>query len=320
MASSLVRNKRTLHDQQAISASVPHFSVIVAVYNDWGPLEHCLRSLAEQVNVPPFELIIVDDGSEETVPESISAWRSRFPLTVVQQPHAGIAAARNRGVQTSAGSVFVFTDADCELQSNCLSTLQAALLSFPQHSCFQLHLVSDRSSLIGRAEELRLMSIQNQTLQPDGSIRYLNTAGFAIRRSHVSPGAQLFDPLTQRAEDTLLLAEFIQRGELPLFVRDAIVQHTIKLSWHECLFKDMRSAWRESRTYDRIAAKGVTVRMGDMARVQMMISMWKTAKEPSIGRMAWFVVVARRTVHRSVRFIYKALRRFRKPLSEEVSS
>jgi glycosyltransferase involved in cell wall biosynthesis len=289
------------------------------VYNDWGPLKRCLQSLGGQENAPPFEVIIVDDGSVEAAPESIRGWNGRFPLAVVRQPHGGIAAARNLGVQRSVGSILVFTDADCELQSNCLGALQAALLGFPQQSCFQLHLVSDGSSLIGRAEQLRLMSIQSQTLQPDGSIRYLNTAGFAIRRAYVRADGQLFDPAAQRAEDTLLLAELIRRSQLPMFVPDAIVQHTIKLSWAECLFKDMRSAWREGKTYDMIAAKRVTIRMGDRARMKMMAAMWKTANHASVGRTAWFVVIARRTVHRSVRFIYHALRRFRKPLPEQVS-
>jgi glycosyltransferase involved in cell wall biosynthesis len=311
--------KKTLHDQHPNPASVPYFSIIVAVYNEWGAVERCLESLGGQENAAPFEVILVDDGSVEAAPESIRAWNGRYPLAVARQPHRGIAAARNLGVQTSVGSILVFTDADCQLQSNCLRALEAALLGFPQQSCFQLHLVSDRSSLMGRAEQLRLMSIQNQTLQPEGSIRYLNTAGFAIRRACISDDGRLFDPAAQRAEDTLLLAELIRRGQLPWFVSDAIVQHTIELSWAECLFKDIRSAWREGKTYDMIAAKRVTIRMGDRTRLKMMASMWKTANQPCLGRTAWFVVIARRTVHRSVRFIYNALRRFRKPLPEQVS-
>jgi glycosyltransferase involved in cell wall biosynthesis len=311
--------KRTLHGPQPNPASVPYFSIIVAVYNDWGPLDRCLASLSKQENAAPFEVILVDDGSPDAAPDLFRAWNARFPFTILCQPHRGIAAARNLGVQRSVGSVLVFTDADCELQSNCLSALEAGLLGFPEQSCFQLHLVSDPSSLIGRAEQLRLMSIQNQTLQPDGSIRYLNTAGFAIRRASINPDGQLFDPSAQRAEDTLLLAELIRRGQSPRFVRDAMVKHTPELSWPACLFKDMRSAWREGKTYDIIAAKGVTVRMGDRARLKMMASMWSTANQPSLGKMAWFVVICRRAVHRSVRFVYTTLRRLRKPLPEQVS-
>jgi hypothetical protein len=67
-------------------------------------------------------------------------------------------------------------------------------------------------------------------LQPDGSIRYLNTAGFAIRRKGADVAAGLFEPVARRAEDTLLLANLMRRGQLPLFVPDAIVEHAIPLS------------------------------------------------------------------------------------------
>jgi glycosyltransferase involved in cell wall biosynthesis len=291
---------------------MPHFSVIIAVYNDWGALDYCLRALGRQENAPSFEVIVVDDGSDASAPESLRLSNPQFPLMFLRQAHAGIATARNFGVQDATGSVLVFTDADCEMRPDCLSILHAATLNFPRHSCFQLRLVSDCSTLTGRAEQLRLLSIQNQTLQPDGSIRYLNTAGFAVRRTYLNPGTQLFDAQAQRAEDTLLLANLILRADLPLFVGDAVVQHTIRLSWIGCLLKDARSAWREGRTYDMIAAKGVTVRMDDVARMKMMLSMWNSAKQPSIGRMAWLIVISRRTLHRIVRLLYKALSRLRR--------
>jgi glycosyltransferase involved in cell wall biosynthesis len=265
--------------------SMPDFSIIIALYDDWEPIERCLRSLSEQVNAPSFEAIIVDDGSDYEAPESIREWNTHFPLTIVRQPRAGISAARNRGIRAANGSILLFTDADCEMQSNCLSAVADAVCTFPLQNCFQLHLAGERSNLLGRAEELRLLSIQWQALQPDGCIRYLNTAGFAVRRTFVGIDGRLFDPLALRAEDTLLLADLILRGELPLFVRDAIVQHRITLSWYQCLIKDIRSAWQEGRTYDMIAAKGVSVRMSDSARMKMMRSMWNSAKLEPIGRM-----------------------------------
>lgn len=291
-----------------MSNLMPHFSVIIAVYNDWEPIEQCLRSLGQQVNAPEFEVIVVDDGSDQEAPQSIRNWNERFPIGIVRQQHSGISAARNRGIQTAKGSILVFTDADCEMESECLSVLAAAASSIPQCNCFQLHLAGEQSNLLGRAEELRLMSIQQHAVRPDGRIRYLNTAGFAIRRASVGANQALFDPFAERAEDTLLLADLIRRGELPFFVPNAIVRHRINLSLLSCLVKDVRSAWREGATYDKIAAQGVSVRMSDAARLRMMGSMWDSSKQDSIGRTAWFVTVARRTVHRLVRSLYKALR------------
>src|SRR5215469_950104 len=78
------------------SPATLQISVVIAVYEDWAPLDNCLRSLAEQVNPPEFEVIVVDDGSRRATPEQIYRWVDCFPLTVLRQEHAGISTARNR--------------------------------------------------------------------------------------------------------------------------------------------------------------------------------------------------------------------------------
>jgi len=286
----------------------PAFSIIICVYNDWSLLDDCLRSLAGQASAPSLEVIIVDDGSRDDVPDSIQQWIRNAPVTIVKQPHAGIATARNRGIQAAKGSVLVFVDADCKLQANCLAVLSSAIADFPQTDYFQLRITGDCANLVGRAEELRLISFQNHMLQPDGRIRYLNTAGFAIRRSKADVEAGLFDVRAIRAEDTLLLAMLMQRGELPRFVVGATVQHAIHLSLMECFLKDIRSAYVEGPTYDIVSALGVKIRVSQRERLQVLCSMWKTAGQNSIGRTAWFVLLARQTLQRIVSFGYRYLR------------
>jgi glycosyltransferase involved in cell wall biosynthesis len=276
-------------------STAPLFSIVIGVYDDWSPLENCLISLAQQTTNSAFEVIVVDDGSTLPAPEFINR-KFPHPFTIVRQSHAGIAAARNRGVQVSKGSVLVCIDADCILKSNCLAALEHALRQFPQHSCFQLHLVGNLCGVVGKAEELRLISLQERMLQPDGRIRYLNTAGFAIRRERVDVDMGMFDPAAQRGEDTLLLANLMQEGELPFFISDAIVQHAISLSVWQCLCKDVRSAYHEGRTYNVIGSKGVRFRLSYSDRLIMLKSMWKISAQRSIGRSAWFVLVARQAV------------------------
>jgi hypothetical protein len=148
-------------------------------------------------------------------------------------------------------------------------------------------------------------------LQPDGRIRYLNTAGFAIRRGKADIENGVFDPNALRGEDTLLLANLMQIGELPLFVPDAVVEHCVPLSLTESLRKDIRSVNLERRTYDTIASRGVRVRLTHRERLKLLLSMWKTARRDSIGRSAWFVLVARQGFKRSLSFAYQCLRRRR---------
>lgn len=203
--------------------------------------------------------------------------------------------------------MLLFVDADCRLEPNCLAALNVAIERSPQHDCFQLRLVGNCSSLVGRAEQLRLATFQNLMLQTDARIRYLNTAGFAIRVARLDRTKDVFDPAALRAEDTLLLANLMQTGELPLFVPDAVVEHAIPLSFTGCLRKDIRSVYLERRAYAIIASKGVRIRVTHRERLGLLWSMWRAAGRGSIGRSAWFALVLRQAFQRMISFGYQCL-------------
>jgi GT2 family glycosyltransferase len=283
-----------------VSAGPPLFSIIIGVYNDWKPLDQCLQSVAQQVKAPSFEVVVVDDGSNESAPDFIRQWRRTYPLTISSGVHQGVAAARNQGIRAASGKLLLFVDADCKLHEDCLMNLASIVVDSPHHDCFQLRLSGDCSTTVGRVEELRLKTLQDHMLQSSGCIRYLNTAGFAIRRSKVNFATGLFDPVARRAEDTLLLAGLMQSGELPFFVPDAIVQHAIPLSLASFLLKAIRSAYLEARTYQVIAFKGVRIRVSHRERLRMLSSMWKASHDRKIGRSAWFVLLTRQVLQRLV--------------------
>jgi glycosyltransferase involved in cell wall biosynthesis len=297
-------------EREIIATSPPLFSIIIAVCDDWAPLDQCLRSLEQEANGPRFEVIVTDDGSSEAAPDFIHGWAKSYPLTIIRQDHSGISIARNRGVQESKGSVLLFVDADCRFQPGCLASLAATIRDFPQHNYFQLHLAGDCVGVVGKAEELRLIMLQEHMLQPDGHIRYLNTAGFAIRRAAVDVERGVFNPVALRAEDTFLMATLMQRGELPFFVPDATIQHAIHLSLAQSLRKDLRSIYFEAQTYDLIAAKGVKFRVSHRERLAMLWAMWKTSGRKSIGRRAWFVVAGRQGLRLVASYAYHFLRGF----------
>ena len=287
--------------------SSPLFSIIIAVYNDWVVLEGCLQALSLQEGSSKFEVLLVDDGSDEPAPESVLHWRESFPISLLRQEHSGISPARNKGIQASKGAVLVFVDADCRMLVNCLAALESSLTLPPQQGSFQLHLVGDCANVVGRAEQLRLIALQNHLLLPDGHIRYLNTAGFAILRSKISDEGNLFDPIAIRAEDTLLLATLMSRGELPVFVPGAMVRHAIPLSLLACLQKDVRSAYVERRAYDVIASRGIDIQLTNADRWAIMTTMWKASAQASIGRASWFIVTGRQVLRLFISLVYRIL-------------
>jgi glycosyltransferase involved in cell wall biosynthesis len=296
-----------MDEQAPTHTSTPFFSVIIGVYNGWGALDSCLRSLAQQVNAPAFEVILVDDGSANPAPDFIQDWSKHYPLVISRHPHEGVSAARNQGVRISNAPILVFADADSRFETNCLAILASTITNFPQHNSFQLRLTGDSSTLVGRVETLRLMNLQNHLLQPNGTLRYLNTAGFAIRRTQVNVEAGIFYTRAIRGEDTLLLADLIQRGQLPMLVAGAVVQHETPFSLLESLRKEIRSAYLEMSTYRMIDSRGVKFQVSHRERLRMLRRMWETSNRPSIGRTAWFVLVIRQVLRLLVHSVCRVL-------------
>ncbi len=100
-------------------------SVVIPTYNRLPILRKCLLALEEQINNPiieNYEIIVVDDGSnDETIPW-LSTNKTNFPhLKLIEQLHAGPGAARNLGVENAKGNVIIFIDSDLVVDNYFLS-------------------------------------------------------------------------------------------------------------------------------------------------------------------------------------------------------
>lgn len=87
-------------------------SVVVPTCNRRRVLAEVLQALDGQREVPPFEIVVVDDGSTDGTFEWLSARAGRRPLRLLRQENLGPAAARNRGVEASAGALIAFLGDD----------------------------------------------------------------------------------------------------------------------------------------------------------------------------------------------------------------
>ena len=84
-------------------------SVVVPHYNrtDW--LKAAVESVLAQ-SLDDFELIIVDDGSDEEAPGLDSSRDKR--IRYVRQAHRGVSVARNHGMSLATGKYIAFLDSD----------------------------------------------------------------------------------------------------------------------------------------------------------------------------------------------------------------
>ena len=86
-------------------------SVIIPVYNGEQSIKASLDSLAKQTH-NRFEAIIINDGSVDRTEEVVERYRDSLHINYYYQENAGVAAARNKGLDLAKGEYVSFLDAD----------------------------------------------------------------------------------------------------------------------------------------------------------------------------------------------------------------
>ncbi|MEP6767386.1 MAG: glycosyltransferase family A protein [Acidobacteriota bacterium] len=104
----------------------PLFSVVVPTFERLETLVRVLDALGEQVSPPPFEVVVVDDGSRDETPRRLAAHRTQYPFRFFSQKNGGPASARNRGVSESRGRFVLFLGDDTVPEPELLAVHAAA--------------------------------------------------------------------------------------------------------------------------------------------------------------------------------------------------
>lgn len=104
----------------------PSVSHIIPVYNGALHLAEAIASLRPEL-LPGDEIIVVDDGSTDH--SAAIAEAAGEPVRVLREPHLGVNASRNRGLQVARGDWICFLDADDVALPNRLALLGARLLA-----------------------------------------------------------------------------------------------------------------------------------------------------------------------------------------------
>ena len=103
-------------------------SYIITVYNKTKYLRKCLDSLLDNVKSDDYEIIVVDDGSNdgsEAICDEYASKDSR--IRVLHKDNAGVSAARNSGIKAANGEWITILDGDDYIRSNSFSKLQKAI-------------------------------------------------------------------------------------------------------------------------------------------------------------------------------------------------
>jgi glycosyltransferase involved in cell wall biosynthesis len=107
-----------------MTSPAPRVSVLIPCWNAGRYIAETVASAVAQT-LPPFEIVLVDDGSTD---ESVARAREAAPAIVVDRnPGRGAGAARNHASRLARGDFFQYLDADDLLEPHALATRAAAL-------------------------------------------------------------------------------------------------------------------------------------------------------------------------------------------------
>lgn len=187
------------------------FSVIMPTRNRAWCISDAIRSALQQTH-QNFELIIVDDGSEDDTAEVI---QRDFPAQletgavryVRLEKNLGVCAARNIGIAHANYDWITYLDSDNELRSNFLNNIANSIIENPDKECFFGQIIFRASGrIIGRRFVRKDILVGN----------YIDLGVFAHRKALISRFGG-FDPDLRRLVDWDLILRLTTHKE-PHFI------------------------------------------------------------------------------------------------------
>ena len=226
--------KRGRNSKEAVKTKngEPMVSVIVPTYNVDEYIKQCIDSLLDQT-YRNIEVICIDDGStDDTVPILKFMQEKDDRLILIQQDHAGVSAARNKGLDAARGKYISFVDSDDFIQWNSYEIL----VSVAEKN--QLDLIIFGGNAVGEAPEWIQKKLNTKykyyergtagkVVFDEESARPFLWLHF-IKRQIIEEGEKLrFNETMEMGEDQLFQFEYVPRAQSVMVLEDKLYNYRI---------------------------------------------------------------------------------------------
>ena len=196
---------------------------MVATHGRAALLPRLIEALERQEGAPSFEVVLVDDGSEDDTWSTVKRLETGSTLPVRGERmtrQSGPAAARNAGWRAARGRMIAFTDDDCVPQPKWLTTLVAALAEVD---------IAQGMTVPDPAQR-HLLGPFARTMEVTWESGYYQTCNVAYRRSVLEAVGGFDDDLRQAGEDIELATRARAAGATTRFCDEAVVHHDVRPS------------------------------------------------------------------------------------------
>ncbi|REJ74637.1 MAG: glycosyltransferase family 2 protein [Acidobacteria bacterium] len=214
--------------------STPSVSVVVPSHNRRDVLLEVLEAVCAQQGAPPYELVVVDDGSTDGSDEAARGFarqrqRARgcagepggpLDVLVLSQPNRGPAAARNRGVEAARGRLVAFLGDDTVPSKGWLAA----------HLAARARPAAERAEAAGQVVGTIGYTGWHRRMRDDRFLRYINEHGLQF-------GYALIDDADQVAFNFFYTSNLV----LP---RSALLEFPFDLRFPYPAWEDIELAYR----------------------------------------------------------------------------
>ncbi len=127
----------------------PEFSVIMPVWNRAAVVHRAIESVLNQ-SYKNYELIILDDGSEDDLKKAVSPYLSNS-IMYHKTEHRGVAGARNEAISLARGDYIAYLDSDNVWDPRFLEAIRDALSkgAVPHHVAYCMYRLYKRNNQNG---------------------------------------------------------------------------------------------------------------------------------------------------------------------------
>ncbi|HEX5966613.1 MAG TPA: glycosyltransferase family A protein [Pyrinomonadaceae bacterium] len=204
------------------SKNAPAVTVVIPAYNSAHYIKDTLDSLKDQ-NFTDFEVIVVNDGSDDREELEHILKSHPLPVTYISQENKGVSAARNAAIRIARGEFYAQLDADDQWTPDYLQVQLGILKQNPD-----VTLVYPNATIIGEGVTDGLDSMK--VTPSEGEVNFSSLVQqkcvvmtCVTARMSAIREAGMFDESIRSCEDFDLWLRIVKKGGRIVYHRDRLV-------------------------------------------------------------------------------------------------
>jgi glycosyltransferase involved in cell wall biosynthesis len=193
----------------------PKISIIIPAYNEEHFLPRCLESIKAQINCPTYEIIVVDNN----ITDATASVAKKNGATLITERKAGVAFARQAGLEAANGSIIISTDADTYFPIDWLTTIDTFFTNNPDAAGLAGHYHFVKGPLWSKIWPFMAALGVKIIYEVFGKTIYVSAANLSFRKKYF---ARYNTNHPQGGDETEVLKELERYGRVHVTLSNAV--------------------------------------------------------------------------------------------------